>query len=160
MQQQNPQMSPAQGMSPHHGGSNQPSPHSMHSGQPSPQSFPVTSPGPHHGRPGITSPMGMPSTSPSPGGMTAMSPMNPPSQSPQPSMSPQHFPQQPHGGGGHFSGSQSPANSISQSPRHVSRTQSGNFMIFLLFRFYVKSTFENLEVLKLPFWILWSSEYC
>ena len=29
--------------------------------------------------------------------------------------------------------------------------QCGNFRIFLLFRFYVKSSFENLEVVKLPF---------
>merc|ERR1711963_878006 len=63
----------------------------------------------------MTSPMNnMPVTSPSPG-MTAMSPMNPPSQSAQPSMSPQHFPQQSQH---HFSGSQSPATNISQSPRH------------------------------------------
>ena len=29
--------------------------------------------------------------------------------------------------------------------------QCGNFKIFLSFRFYVKSTLENIEVLKLPF---------
>ncbi len=110
-----PQMN-SPGMSPHH--SSQPSPHSMHtSGQPSPQSYPVTSPGGAHGRPpGMTSPMSMPVTSPSPG-MNVMSPMNPPSQSPQPVMSPQQFHHQQHHG---FSGSQSPATSVSQSPRNVS----------------------------------------
>ena len=116
-QQQNPQMSPAQGMSPHN--SNQPSPHSIHSGQPSPQSYPVTSPNatPVHGRPGMTSPMNMPVTSPS--SQNVMSPMNPPSQSPQPSMSPQHFNQQQQHQHPHFSGSQSPAQ-LGQSPRNVS----------------------------------------
>ena len=113
-QQQNPggpQMSPAQGMSPHN--SNQPSPHSIHSGQPSPQSYPVTSPNATpHGRPGMTSPMNMPVTSPS--SQNVMSPMNPPSQSPQPSMSPHYQHQQQH-----FSGSQSPAH-VAQSPRNVS----------------------------------------
>ena len=110
------QMSPAQGPGGPQGGVPSSSPHSMHSGQPSPQSYPVTSPSAVHGRPGMTSPMSMPVTSPSQG----MSPMNPPSQSPQPSMSPQQF--HPHGPGqqGHFSGSQSPANSISRSPRNVS----------------------------------------
>ena len=33
----------------------------------------------------------------------------------------------------------------------VNVAQCGNFRIFLSFRFYVKSTLENLEVLKLPF---------
>ena len=32
----------------------------------------------------------------------------------------------------------------------VPQSQYGNFGIFLLLRFYVKSTLENLEVLKLP----------
>ena len=34
---------------------------------------------------------------------------------------------------------------------HHHNTQSGNFMIFLSLRFYVKSILENLEVAKLPF---------
>ena len=39
----------------------------------------------------------------------------------------------------------------------MTRTQCGNFRIFLSFRFYVKSTLKNLEILKLwllPFWWL------
>ena len=34
----------------------------------------------------------------------------------------------------------------------VQISQCGNFSIFLSFRFYVKSTFENLEVQTLPIW--------
>ena len=33
----------------------------------------------------------------------------------------------------------------------VDRSQCGNFMIFLSFRFYMKSILENVEVQKLPF---------
>ena len=38
--------------------------------------------------------------------------------------------------------------------------QCGNFRIFTLFTFYVKSILENLEVVKLPFLPFWSSEFC
>ena len=36
-------------------------------------------------------------------------------------------------------------------------SQCGNFRIFLSFRFYVKSTLENVEVLKLPFFAIFGA---